>query len=455
MGENTFLAEFETQRDRDRIWEGSPWHVSRNAIVLAEFDDCMRPDEVKFDRPSLWARVPNLPYNLRNDAWGKLIAQQTDKGVTAVQFDHVGGFLRARVSIEEAHALLFVMETKIRARRVENLRYQLDLSEHGRNHGVRGTKQFRYENVWQTHMEYEQLVSTWQEQQRSDDLQGIMESVGALQRTLEPWGQKNSAVWQDFTHASVPHSASVTWRAIVAGREVLNLGLIHRIGDGSSIDVWTDKWIPSTETMTPTVKPPGTTVTLVSELIDIEAGAWRVDQVRENFAASDAEAILNIPLRRGGGADFLAWAHEKSGNYTVKSAYRALMTHNEHSAHVEGQVLGTSVEQNHLWKMLWSLKVVPKVRVFWWRVMCGILPDEATLKCRHIRDTSLCKLCQLADEDLEHALMHCSHARRFWVEAQALLDFHLPALHSDSWRKDILSDPSFSPKDRATIITIM
>ncbi|KAE8803867.1 hypothetical protein D1007_20226 [Hordeum vulgare] len=100
MRESTFVAEFETQRDRDRIWEGSPWHVSRNDVVLAVFDDCMRPDEVKFDKLSLWARVPNLPYNLRNDAWGKLIAQQIDKDATAVQFDHVGGFLRARVSIE-------------------------------------------------------------------------------------------------------------------------------------------------------------------------------------------------------------------------------------------------------------------------------------------------------------------------------------------------------------------
>ncbi|KAE8800936.1 Alanyl-tRNA synthetase [Hordeum vulgare] len=207
--------------------------------------------------------------------------------------------------------------------------------------------------------------------------------------------------------------------------------------------------------MTPTVKPPEATVVNDSELLNMESGTWRVESVRANFDATDAAAILNIPLRRGGGADFLAWAHEKSGNYTVKSAYRALMTHKEQSAQVEGQVSDASVAQTHLWKLLWALKVVPKVRVFWWRVLQGILPDESTLEYRHIRDTSLCKLCLLADEDLEHALIHCSHARSFWVEAQALLDFQLPTLHPDSWRKDILTDPRFSPKDRATIITIM
>ena len=44
-----FVAEFESQRDRDRVWGGSPWHINKNVVVLAEFDECMRPDEVKFD----------------------------------------------------------------------------------------------------------------------------------------------------------------------------------------------------------------------------------------------------------------------------------------------------------------------------------------------------------------------------------------------------------------------
>lgn len=58
LGENTFVEEFEAQRDRDRIWLGSPWHVSKKLVVLAEYEDYMRPDEVKFDFLHLWARVP-------------------------------------------------------------------------------------------------------------------------------------------------------------------------------------------------------------------------------------------------------------------------------------------------------------------------------------------------------------------------------------------------------------
>ena len=41
FGDNVFVAEFENQHDRDRVWEGSPWHVSRNAVILADFNDCI------------------------------------------------------------------------------------------------------------------------------------------------------------------------------------------------------------------------------------------------------------------------------------------------------------------------------------------------------------------------------------------------------------------------------
>lgn len=47
-----------------------------------------------------------------------------------------------------------------------------------------------------------------------------------------------------------------------------------------------------------------TNIVLVSDLIDTENRSWRRDLVREVFIAPNAEAILNIPLRRGGGEDF-------------------------------------------------------------------------------------------------------------------------------------------------------
>ena len=44
----------------------------------------------------------------------------------------------------------------------------------------------------------------------------------------------------------------------------------------------------------------------------------------------------------------MAWAFERSEEYTVKSAYRALVTQNEHRALEEGTVVGTSTSQKKI-----------------------------------------------------------------------------------------------------------
>ncbi|KAM0920359.1 hypothetical protein ACQ4PT_007552 [Festuca glaucescens] len=88
------------KQDRDHVWVGPPWHVSKNVVILSEFGGCMKPSELKFDRLSLWARIINLPFNLREKKWWLPIAKQIDKGTKEVHFDHIGGYLRARVPVD-------------------------------------------------------------------------------------------------------------------------------------------------------------------------------------------------------------------------------------------------------------------------------------------------------------------------------------------------------------------
>ena len=80
----------------------------------------------------------------------------------------------------------------------------------------------------------------------------------------------------------------------------------------------------------------------VSELIDEYTGNWDEQLVRQNFLQPDVEAILNIPLNPAGDEDTLAWSLEKSGIYSVKSAYRTLVTRNELSSLEEGTITEAS-----------------------------------------------------------------------------------------------------------------
>ena len=105
----------------------------------------------------------------------------------------------------------------------------------------------------------------------------------------------------------------------------MNSGLIKRIGNGTTVNIWTDKWIPDTITMSPVARLGNAQINTVSDIIDADNWTWKSEVNRETFIPPDADAILNTPLRRGGGDDYMAWALERNGIYTVKSAYRYLM----------------------------------------------------------------------------------------------------------------------------------
>lgn len=62
--------------------------------------------------------------------------------------------------------------------------------------------------------------------------------------------------------------------------------------------------------------------------------------------------------------------------------------------------------------------VLPRVRVFWRRVLRGILPDYATLTGQHVRVESTCPVCKSSSETL---LRECAHGRPFWAAAKNLL----------------------------------
>jgi hypothetical protein len=80
---------------------------------------------------------------------------------------------------------------------------------------------------------------------------------------------------------------------------------------------------------------------------------------------------------------------------------------------------------------------------------------ESTLQYRHISPIARCKVCLDANEDMMHALIYCSHAQRFWMEARRGLDLKLHELYPSIWTRDILYDQMISEKDHPKIIIVM
>jgi hypothetical protein len=116
-------------------------------------------------------------------------------------------------------------------------------------------------------------------------------------------------------------NASSTWQAITHGLDLLKKGLIWRVGNGQSIRIWRDAWIPRPTTYKPVSSKRRCRLRFVSELID-QFGEWKIDVLLQYFVPMDIAEIMKIrPSPRLQRPDHLAWAPEKHGLFTVKSAY--------------------------------------------------------------------------------------------------------------------------------------
>ena len=120
-----------------------------------------------------------------------------------------------------------------------------------------------------------------------------------------------------------PHpSPSYSWRSIFSTWEVLLQGSYWQVGDGISINIATDSWIPGV----PDFKPDANTslpqdMVKVSDLISY-TGVWNEGLVRQVFTPNEASAILAIPLSYEDASDRVVWRLEKNGDFNVKTAYR-------------------------------------------------------------------------------------------------------------------------------------
>uniref|UniRef100_A0A0E0RI21 Uncharacterized protein n=1 Tax=Oryza rufipogon TaxID=4529 RepID=A0A0E0RI21_ORYRU len=105
-------------------------------------------------------------------------------------------------------------------------------------------------------------------------------------------------------------------------------------------------------------------VQLVADLMLQNTNQWDVEKVQRIFFPLDAAAILNMPRPRTEQDDFWAWAWDRTGIFTVRSAYRELIQR----CGLSEPATGSSTGDEATWKALWRLRIMPKIRVFWWRV---------------------------------------------------------------------------------------
>ena len=131
----------------------------------------------------------------------------------------------------------------------------------------------------------------------------------------------------------------------MVAQDVVRDGHQWQVGDGTSIQIWRDKWLPKSSTFQvifmPNTLPETATV---SELIDEAKGEWNVDLVKHVFLPDDAHTILGIPRSSKRNRDRMIWAYTPKGTFTVNSAYKVALSLSQ-SKSTEGTLDATSHSQ--------------------------------------------------------------------------------------------------------------
>ncbi|RLN33118.1 hypothetical protein C2845_PM03G03460 [Panicum miliaceum] len=107
--------------------------------------------------------------------------------------------------------------------------------------------------------------------------------------------------------------------------------------------------------------------------------------------------------------DTIAWHYEKSGCFTIRSAYRLRIDMKELS---NGQTGSSNRPDSFrpILKKLWSLPVPQKVKVFAWRLIHKGLATKKNKMERHLELSGTCDVCGQEVEDEFHAVVRCDQA---------------------------------------------
>lgn len=221
----------------------------------------------------------------------------------------------------------------------------------------------------------------------------------------------------EFLSAGLGTRPSFAWRRLLFGRELLLKGLRLEVGNGETTKVWIDRWVddPIEGLIAPWIRNTSFDANLMAaSLIDRDTRRWNTQALQEIFVLGDIELILRRQpvINRG---DFYSWKFNRSGNFTVKSAYWLACDVKTKKKQPEAHMLPSV---NPLKEEVWKVLTVPKIKIFLWKTLNDALPVALSILKRGMKVDDRCQLYGDVEEDINHVLFTCHIARQVWAVAE-------------------------------------
>uniref|UniRef100_A0A803Q8X4 Reverse transcriptase n=1 Tax=Cannabis sativa TaxID=3483 RepID=A0A803Q8X4_CANSA len=175
----------------------------------------------------------------------------------------------------------------------------------------------------------------------------------------------------NFLEAKVGHYGSHIWRGIVWGRELLLKGYRWHIGNGLTIRINEDPWLPR-----------GAPFALRSKVLGINPNRER--------------------------EDIIGWSFTPNGQYTVASGYKLRFSDPQVAECSDKSIL------KKWWNFIWSSKLTLKMKNIIWSLFHHWIPVKTELTKRGMALNLYCDQCNVYVEDICHALWYCPKTQDLW-----------------------------------------
>lgn len=228
-------------------------------------------------------------------------------------------------------------------------------------------------------------------------------------RVLKSLYFPNNSIWS----ARKGNNPSWALRSLLKARDFVDKHKVWMVKNGENITAFEDKWLCNGEKIWAT--DAACNILKVKDLLEDNGRTWSTRKLAQHLPNHYAKLALSTPICNHLDSDTPIWPHTRSGSYSVKTGYHIALDdvvfRNEGSP-------SNSDGNKAIWKEVWGAKVLPKVKLFAWKALQGILPTIVNLWRRKIPIDSFCPVCKMKDESEDHLLFGCEWVRAVWFGSQ-------------------------------------
>ncbi|CAL9020184.1 unnamed protein product [Prunus brigantina] len=181
---------------------------------------------------------------------------------------------------------------------------------------------------------------------------------------------------------------------------------------------------------------------------------WILDGISTLLNRETLDRIRCTPVSLTNLADKLVWPWNAVGTYTVKSGYHRF--HARLHTIIPTHSLSSHSIPEFVWKFVWKIKTLPKIKHFLWRALSCSLSTRLSLFRRKIVSNPICPICECYEESIEHILFLYPWTQLVWFgsELSYRIDHQgITCLHR--WLEGILLIPGITKADHNHCLSLI